>query len=194
MEEEQTNQEQTQETTTSKSFPWWVIIIVLLILASAVLWYLINFGIINIPSLSPKQEAATDTATESAVEATPVVEVEEPVETPVATESAEEAEEPEVSDEATDEAIKQAVLDRTGLAEEDVNFTITTKTASHAKGNIREIDAIGGAYWLAARDNGDWIAVYDGQANPPCADINPFDFSTDMVPECMDASNNLVTR
>jgi hypothetical protein len=118
-------------------------------------------------------------------EATPAAEEITPVEVEEATPAAEEDEEV---------LIKAAVLESVGLEEEEVEFMISTNTGTHAKGNIREIDAVSGAYWLAAKFEGEWIAVYDGQANPPCEDVDLYDFPSDMVPECIDEDGELVIR
>lgn len=116
-----------------------------------------------------------------------------------ATEAAEEiipAELEEATPAAEDQEalIRKAVLDRVGLDEEEVELTITTNTGTHAKGNIREIGAVGGGYWLAAKSEAEWVAVYDGQANPPCEEVDLYDFPSDMVPECIDENGKLVTR
>ena len=48
--------------------------------------------------------------------------------------------------------------------------------------------------FLAAQDEGEWVIVYDGQAMPPCRDIEAYQFPIDMVPECLDESDSLVVR
>lgn len=92
--------------------------------------------------------------------------------------------------------IKQAVFAKTGLDETKAEVSIGQNTGKHAKGNIRELEAVGGAYWLAAKsaESADWICVYDGQANPSCSQIAPYNFPKDMVPECLDASGKVVKR
>lgn len=97
-------------------------------------------------------------------------------------------------EEGDEEAIKTAVLERVGLEEDEVEFSITTNTGTHAKGNIKEVEAIGGGYWLAAKTEDGWVAVYDGQANPECSEIEPYDFPADLVPECIDEEGNVVSR
>lgn len=147
----------------------------------------------EIVEMSTEQEEVVEEIEEEVLpeiveEATELMEAEEATEAGEATDSAQ-------VDEGDEEAIKLAVLESIGLEEEEVAFTITIYTGAHAKGNVREVDAVGGGYWLAAKDeNGDWVAVYNGQANPPCGDVDAYNFRTSMVPECMDASNNAVTR
>lgn len=112
-----------------------------------------------------------------------------------ATESAETLTPIEIDTDSENKLVKQAVLNKLGFSEEEVAFTISENTGTHAKGNIREVDAIGGAYWLAAKDqNGNWVLVYNGQANPPCEGVDLYDFTAKMVPECMDENNQLFVR
>lgn len=96
----------------------------------------------------------------------------------------------------TDETslIKQAVFAKTGLDETKAEVTINRNTGTHAKGNIKEFEAVGGAYWLAAKTGSGWICVYDGQSHPTCAQIAPYDFPRDIVPECLDERGNVVRR
>ena len=90
--------------------------------------------------------------------------------------------------------IKAAIYTLTGLDEVKAEVTINQNTGTHAKGGIREYGAVGGAYWIAAKPDSEWIGVYAGQAHPTCNEIASYDFPTDMVPECMDSSGNVVIR
>ena len=90
--------------------------------------------------------------------------------------------------------IKQAVFAKTGLDATRAEVTITQNTGQHAKGNIREFEAVGGGYWLAAKTDSGWIEVYDGQANPTCSQISPYNFPKTMIPECLDSTGRVVTR
>ena len=116
--------------------------------------------------------------------------------TPFATEQ----ELPQVVETATphavsdDEAIKEAVYKKTGLTNLQAEVTISKNTGTHATGGIKEYEAVGGAYWIAAKVGGIWIAVYDGQSTPECSLIAPYDFPKDMVPQCLNTSGTVVTR
>ncbi len=90
--------------------------------------------------------------------------------------------------------ITEAVLDGIGLVADEVDFSITDNTGIHAKGNVREVDAVGGGYWLAANTEDGWVHVYDGQAHPTCEQIEPFDFPLDLVEECLDSEGEVVAR
>lgn len=90
--------------------------------------------------------------------------------------------------------IKQAIFKLTGLDATKAEVTINKNTGTHAKGNIKEFEAVGGAYWIAAKVGENWVGVYAGQANPTCAQIAPYNFPKDIVPECLDEMGNVVTR
>lgn len=90
--------------------------------------------------------------------------------------------------------IKEAIFELTGLDGEKAEIFINQNTGQHAKGQVKEFEAVGGAYWLAAKVNGNWVGVYAGQANPQCSQIAPFSFPKEMVSECLDENGKLVGR
>jgi hypothetical protein len=71
---------------------------------------------------------------------------------------------------------------------EDLDYLVGQKTARHARGNVSN------GYFLAFKGDREWIIAYGGQAYPPCSQIDTYWFPTDMVPECLDENDNLVTR
>ena len=92
------------------------------------------------------------------------------------------------------ELIKQAVFKKTGLTANQAEVSINKNTGQHATGNIKEFEAVSGAYWLAAKTENGWVGVYDGQAQPTCEQIAPYNFPKDMVPECLDKNGKVVKR
>ena len=92
------------------------------------------------------------------------------------------------------EAIKEAVFNKTGLNASQAEISINKNTGQHATGNIKEFEAVGGAYWLAAKTDEGWVCVYDGQSQPTCEQIAPYNFPKDMVPECLDENGKVVKR
>src|SRR3989344_6848010 len=86
-----------------------------------------------------------------------------------------------------DTLIRQAIITMTSLDETQAEIQITQNTGTHAKGTIRELEAVGGAYWLAAKSEGNWVGVYEGQSQPTCTDIAPYNFPVALVPQCLDA-------
>lgn len=89
-------------------------------------------------------------------------------------------------------AIKKAILTKLKTDETQVNVNVSVVKGSLAKGTVG--GSGGGGYFLAAKTASGWVIVYDGQSTPPCSQIAPYNFPKDMVPECMDANFNLITR
>ncbi len=97
-----------------------------------------------------------------------------------------------VSDET--QAIQAALIEKTGIEAENLEFAVAQNTGTHAMGTLKHKDDVGGGYFIAAKVDDWWVIVYDGQATPSCVEIAPYDFPIDMVPECLDENNNLVVR
>jgi len=176
----------------AKKVDWKMISILaaVLVLIFAGFWLYIK----RTTTVAPRVEVSETTpAVEEMPEASEpaIVESVEPTESAKATESVKPTTAPKQTDA---ELIKQAVLGRVGLTKDEAEVTITTNTGTHAKGNIKEVGAVGGGYWLAAKSGTEWIAVYDGQAQPLCDEIEPYAFPKTMVPECLDGNGEVVTR
>lgn len=88
----------------------------------------------------------------------------------------------------TETAIGIALSEYLDLPLNELSYQVTDEREDHAKGNVSN------GYFLAALSDNEWVIVYGGQANPPCADINGFAFPLDMVPECLDENGNLIVR
>lgn len=97
---------------------------------------------------------------------------------------------PKVGDETS--LIKAAILKRLGTDESQVNVTVSKIEGDYAKGSVG--GSGGGGYFIAAKKAGEWLIVYDGQANPSCAQIAPYNFPIDMVPECLNSNGGVVVR
>ena len=92
------------------------------------------------------------------------------------------------------EAIKKAVYQKTGLTSEIADVTVSLYTSAYAKGGVKEKEAVGGAYFIAAKVNSEWVCVYDGQSHPTCDQIKSFNFPKEMVSECLDENNKVIKR
>lgn len=92
------------------------------------------------------------------------------------------------------ELIKEAVFKKTGLDKTKAEVTISKNAGEFASGGIKEFEAVGGAWWIAAKTDDGWICVHTGQSNPSCQDIAPYNFPTSIAPECMDENNQVVIR
>lgn len=92
------------------------------------------------------------------------------------------------------EAIKKAVYEKTGLTEDKAQVIISTRIGDYVKGGISFGQDVGGAYFIAAKKDGKWVVVYDGQATPTCKQLAPYAFPSSMVPECMGEDGKVVER
>jgi putative hemolysin len=90
--------------------------------------------------------------------------------------------------------IKQAMLKKINSDETKMLVTVSEIDGNYAKGGVSPIGGAGGAYFIAAKVSGNWVIVYDGQAQPYCSQIAPYNFPKAMVPECWDAKGGLVKR
>lgn len=98
------------------------------------------------------------------------------------------AEPPEDQRQLDEIAIEVALAEKLGFSVGEVPFAITKISASHAVGNVSN------GYFLAAKQEGGWMIVYDGQATPPCRDVDFSGFPSELVPECMNENGQLIVR
>lgn len=90
--------------------------------------------------------------------------------------------------------IKTALVKKHGSSMEAMNVTVSEIDGEYAKGGASGEG--GGGMWFAARQNGIWTLVWDGNGIITCDDVSPFpEFPATMIPECWDvATNKLITR
>jgi len=94
-----------------------------------------------------------------------------------------------------EEAIKQALLAKLGWNESQMAFTVGRMDGNFAEGGVSEAGGgPGGAMWLAAKDNGQWVIIFDGQDNPPCDVVDAYNVPPDWVAFCWDAASGTVVN
>lgn len=126
--------------------------------------------------LNPPKEELTEEASGKNLDSSPSPKPEEPG-TKI---------EPEASTDILIAQIKQAFSEKYDHPVSAVNLTISEEYDNHAHGGVNFEGEIGGGWWLAAKVSGKWILVADGNGTVNCSDIEPYGFSSDMVPECWD--------
>lgn len=96
----------------------------------------------------------------------------------------------------TDEtaAIKKAMAEKLGKNENSLDINISKNTGQYAKGTVKEKAETGGGYFLSVKKGGKWIIVYDGQSQPPCKDMEAYNFPKDLAPECLSDKGQVVKR
>jgi hypothetical protein len=90
--------------------------------------------------------------------------------------------------------IRAALIAKHGQNAAALNVTVSKIEGEYAKGGASGEG--GGGMWFAARLNGKWTLVWDGNGIITCNDVSPYpEFPADMIPECWDTSTNkMVTR
>lgn len=91
-------------------------------------------------------------------------------------------------------AIKQAIATKHNSDVSTLTVAVSLIDGNYAKGSVS--DAMSGGMWFAAKVNGEWQLVSDGNGVILCADVEPYpDFPTSMIPECWNESTQeLVER
>jgi hypothetical protein len=92
------------------------------------------------------------------------------------------------------EKIKIKMAERHDKTIETTNITIGKNTGTHASGGVKFEGEIGGGWFLAAKRDGEWVIVDDGNGTISCEVIEPWDFPVDLVEECVDEEGSLVRR
>ncbi len=90
-------------------------------------------------------------------------------------------------------AVKAALIAKHGPDFSDLNYSISKVEGDYASGSVSGEG--GGGMWFAAKVNGSWLIVADGNGVIMCSDLAPYpNFPKDMIPECWDAStgNNVI--
>ena len=85
----------------------------------------------------------------------------------------------QISDE---EALRAALAAHLGANATDLTIVIDQNTGAHARGGVDN------GYFLAAKVNGQWVIVADGQGALNCPAIIQYGFPASMVPECQNTN------
>lgn len=87
--------------------------------------------------------------------------------------------------------IKEVLDEKYSSGSADLSVSVSEIDGEYAYGTVSE-DGFGGG-WYAARLNGFWTLVWDGNGQIDCVEISPYpEFPKSMIPECWDASTSAV--
>lgn len=101
---------------------------------------------------------------------------------------------PEEEEKSDLEQIREAFAEKYNKPLDETTVNISENTGTYASGGVRFAGEIGGAMWLAYNDGEKWLIVFDGQGTIPCSAVDPYNFPTDMVPECWDETTEGLYR
>jgi len=63
-------------------------------------------------------------------------------------------------------------------------LTVEKQTDNHMRGGVSFLGEQGGGLFLAAKKDGEWVLVFDGNGSYSCATVKEFGFPQDMVEDC----------
>lgn len=92
----------------------------------------------------------------------------------------------EDSDEAVIESLKLLFAQKYEKRIEDITVTITKREGDYLTGSVEFAGDASGGYVLAAKINGAWEIVFDGNGTWTCSAVDVVDFPSTLAPECWD--------
>jgi hypothetical protein len=95
-------------------------------------------------------------------------------------------------DSSVSEDIKALLVAKNNWNADEIKVTVSENDGTYAKGGVGAVTPQGGGgLWFAAKVNGKWNIVYDGNGIITCDSLTNYpDFPASMIPECYDASTN----
>lgn len=95
--------------------------------------------------------------------------------------------------ESSDEQTIKSLLDtKYNLDPSDTKLTLVENRGDYAVGGFNEIASpAGGGQWFAAKVDGNWQIVYDGNGVITCDYLDNYpDYPVDLIPSCWDKQTN----
>ena len=96
---------------------------------------------------------------------------------------------PTISD---NDQIKQAFADKYQKKISDINLKVSQNLGGLAQGTVSFKGENGGGWLLAAKKNGSWLVVQDGNGYVSCEAIAPYNFPQSMIPICVNKNGKLI--
>lgn len=83
------------------------------------------------------------------------------------------------------QGIEDALVAFTGITADQLDISIEINTGAHVSGTYDQIGISTGTHFLAAKVNGEWVVVFEGE-QPSCAEIENYYFPEEVVPGCLE--------
>lgn len=82
--------------------------------------------------------------------------------------------------------IKQALVNKHNWRADEISITISKNDGQYVSGGVRETNSeVGGGYFYAVKDNGEWKIVADGNGTISCESLSPYpNYPVSMISEC----------
>lgn len=101
---------------------------------------------------------------------------------------------PVVSSKSDAQLLQEAFAKKYNRQASSYIITISKTDGTHISGGVKISGEMGGGWFLAYKQNGNIIIVQDGNGTISCEIIAPYNFPSDMVPECVTNNGKLVKR
>lgn len=81
--------------------------------------------------------------------------------------------------------VKKAFAEKYDKDVETISIEVTHELENHIRGIVKFGELIGdGGMFLAAKVEGKWVIVVDGQGAYTCNEVEPYNFPADMIEDC----------
>jgi hypothetical protein len=89
-------------------------------------------------------------------------------------------------------AMASAISTKNKFSVDSITISVSELSGNYAKGSVNPVTpGPGGGLWFAAKVNGVWKLVFDGNGIITCADLTSYpDFPTTLIPQCFDTATN----
>ena len=85
--------------------------------------------------------------------------------------------------------IKEALATKLSVSITQITATISKESDNSAFGSVSTSEEGGGGWFVAAKKDGDWVIVEDGNGTIDCAPLEGYDIPVSVVSECWDSAN-----
>jgi hypothetical protein len=90
--------------------------------------------------------------------------------------------------------IKEALVKKHGQSANDLVITVSKIVGDYSQGGAA-VPNMGGGMWFAAKVNGTWQLVWDGNGNILCDDLKDYpDFPVSLIPECYNQNTSKIVK
>jgi len=98
--------------------------------------------------------------------------------------------ETEKTDKSDADLIKDALVEKNNWNPSEIKVTVSKNDGIYAAGGVGAVTPQGGGgLWFAAKVNGNWQIVWDGNGIVMCENLTNYpDFPTELIPQCYDSS------
>jgi hypothetical protein len=92
------------------------------------------------------------------------------------------------------ELIRQALAKKYNKSIDVVDFSLAESDGTHARGGVKFVGDVAGAWVLATKVDDQWIIIQDGNGTVSCELVDPYSFPISMVSECVNNSGKLIKK